>query len=56
MMRVLFLLNEVLPTLKTDVKLGNITIIGGLGLGSIRSQTNPIDLVLPNFVKACQII
>ena len=30
----------------------------GQGLGSIRSQTNPIDLVLPgNFIpKACQII
>lgn len=59
-MRTLFLLNELLPTLipnlGDNIKLGNISIVGGLGLQNLMTQTNPISLVMPNFTKAQSII
>lgn len=54
-MRTMFLLNEILPTLGDDIKLGNISIVGGIG-SRLTTSTNPISLILPNFVKACNII
>ena len=54
-MRTMFLLNEIIPQLGTDVKLGDISIVGGLGT-KIQSQTYPIELVVSNFVKATQVL
>jgi hypothetical protein len=50
-MRILFLLNELIPNLDSDIKLGDVTIIGNLGLGSIKSQTYPVSMLLSNFAK-----
>lgn len=54
-MRALVMLNEILPNLGTDVKIGDISVIGGIG-SKITSQTYPVQLVLPNLVKAIEII
>lgn len=54
-MRTMFLLNEIIPQLGTDIKLGDLTIIGGLG-GTIQSQSYPIQLVVSNFVKAQEVL
>ena len=54
-MRTLFLINEIIPQLGDDVKLGDLTIIGGLG-GTIQSQQYPIQLVVSNFVKAQEVL
>lgn len=48
-MRLMFLVNELLPQLG-NIKLGNVSVLGGLGTKPI-SYTNPIQLVLPNFMK-----
>lgn len=54
-MRTMFLLNEIIPQLGTDIKLGDIIVVGGLG-GRIQSQQYPIQLVVSNFVKAQQVL
>lgn len=54
-MRTMFLINEIIPQLGDDVKLGDLTIIGGLG-GTIQSQQYPIQLVVSNFVKAQEVL
>lgn len=54
-MRTMFLINEIMPQLGDDVKLGDLTIIGGLG-GTIQSQQYPIQLVVSNFVKAQEVL
>ena len=54
-MRTMFLINEIIPQLGNDVKLGDLTIIGGLG-GTIQSQQYPIQLVVSNFVKAQEVL
>lgn len=54
-MRTMFLLNELLPQLGEDIKLGDISVIGGLG-NRIQSQSYPIQLILPNFLKATQVL
>ena len=54
-MRALVVLNELLPSLGSDIKIGDISVIGGIG-SKITSQTYPVQLVLPNLVKAIQII
>ena len=54
-MRALVVLNEVLPNLGKDIKIGDISVIGGIG-SKITSQTYPVQLVLPNLVKAIDII
>lgn len=48
-MRLMFLVNELIPQLG-NVKLGNVSVLGGLGTKPV-SYTNPIQLVLPNFIK-----
>ena len=53
-MRTLFLLNEILPQL-SGVSLGEIQIIGNIG-SDIHSQNYPIQLVLPNFIKAINVL
>jgi hypothetical protein len=50
-MRGLFLLNEILPTLGDDVKLGDIEVVGRAGLRT-HGLSYPISLVAPNFIKA----
>ena len=55
-MRILFLLNELIPNLDSDIKLGDVTIIGNLGLGSIKSQTYPVSMLLSNFAKVKQLV
>lgn len=52
MMRVMFLLNAIVPSLE-DIKLGNISVIGGLGK-KVRSQSYPVQMIIPNFIKAIQ--
>lgn len=52
-MRALVVLNELLPSLGTDIKIGDISVVGGIG-SKITSQTYPVQLVLPNLVKAIE--
>lgn len=58
-MRGLVLLNELIPSLKKelgeDIKLGEIEVIGGLGT-STHGLSYPISQVLPNFIKARQVL
>lgn len=54
-MRGLFLLNEILPTLGDDIKLGDIEVVGNLGIGT-HGLSYPISLVAPNFTKARQVL
>lgn len=54
-MRTLFLLNNILPDLDNNIQLGNLTIVGNLGKGT-KGQIQPIQLVLPNFIKAVQVL
>lgn len=53
--RVMFLMNELIPQLENNVKLGNVSIIGGLGT-SIHGQTNSFQLVMPHFTKICNVL
>jgi hypothetical protein len=57
--RGLVLLNELIPSLKKelgeDIKLGEIEVIGGLGT-STHGLSYPISQVLPNFIKARQVL
>lgn len=54
-MRTMFLLNEIIPQLGSDIKLGDLTVVGGLG-GRIQSQQYPIQLIVSNFVKAQEVL
>lgn len=54
-MRTMFLLNEIIPQLGSDIKLGDLIVVGGLG-GKIQSQQYPIQLVVSNFVKAQEVL
>lgn len=54
-MRTMFLLNEIIPQLGNDIKLGDLTVVGGLG-GRIQSQQYPIQLIISNFVKAQEVL
>ena len=54
-MRTMFLLNELIPQLGENIKLGDVSVIGGLG-NRIQSQSYPIQLILPNFLKATQVL
>jgi len=54
MMRLMFLINEIVPQLG-DVKLGNVSIVGGLGTNPV-SRTNPIQLILPHFSKIIRVL
>lgn len=54
-MRTMFLLNEIIPQLGNDIKLGDLTVVGGLG-GKIQSQQYPIQLIVSNFVKAQEVL
>lgn len=51
----MFLLNEIIPQLGSDIKLGDLIVVGGLG-GKIQSQQYPIQLVVSNFVKAQEVL
>lgn len=53
--RTMFLLNEIIPQLGSDIKLGDLTVVGGLG-GRIQSQQYPIQLIVSNFVKAQEVL
>ena len=54
-MRTMFLLNEIIPQLGSDIKLGDLTVVGGLG-GRIQSQQYPIQLIVSNFVKVQEVL
>lgn len=54
-MRTMFLLNEIIPQLSNDIKLGDITVVGGLG-SKIQSQQYPIQLIISNFIKAQEVL
>ena len=54
-MRVMVLLNELLPKLPQDVELGNITIIGGIGTKTT-GQTTSIQEWIPTFLKVQQVL
>lgn len=54
-MRTMFLLNEIIPQLGSDIKLGDLIVVGGLG-GKMQSQQYPIQLVVSNFVKAQEVL
>lgn len=54
-MRGLAILNELLPTLGDGVKLGEIEVLGGLGTNT-QGLSYPISQVLPNFIKARQVL
>ena len=53
-MRGLFLLNEILPSLG-DVKLGEIEVVGNLGVDT-HGLSYPVSLISPNFVKARKVL
>lgn len=55
LMRGLFILNKILPTLGDDIKLGDIEVVGGLGTVT-HGLTYPISLIVPNFIKARKIL
>lgn len=54
-MRTMFLLNEIIPQLGNDIKLGDLTVVGGLG-GKIQGQQYPIQLIVSNFIKAQEVL
>lgn len=54
-LRVMFLLNAIASNLPSNIKLGNISVVGGLGK-QVRSQTYPAQMIIPNFVKAVDVM
>lgn len=54
-MRALTVLNEILPSMGTDIKLGDISVVGGIG-SKVTSQTYPIELVIPNLTEAINVL
>lgn len=55
MMRLMFLLNELIPNFDHHCKLGDISVIGSLGF-NIKSQTYPIEMLQSNFNKIISVL